>query len=210
MVASVHLKHILNQRHIELNDVSHLVATPRLVQSLNNHVIGADTKRGELGMENKKLECQLGEAKVCLVHDHEAEGRRKAELEKVRADLAERKQCVDCWQRTAVAQLDKYAPGVIGQAREVTLTTLQAKVENAEAGMTELVNHNNSLDTHLGELEFELGVNERRLTWDESLKIGFYKHHCSTVEEIEENKSKTAMIKVFEARFSKELAKNPI
>lgn len=42
-------------------------------------------------------------------------------------------------------------------------------------------------------------------------KIGFYKHHCSAVEGIcEENKSKAAMIKVFEARFSKELAKNPI
>ncbi|KAF7513560.1 hypothetical protein GJ744_008854 [Endocarpon pusillum] len=70
--------------------------------------------------------------------------------------------------------------------------------------MTELVDHNNSLETRLSDLEFELGVNERRLTWDESLKTGFYKHHCSTVEEVfDENKAITAMIKVFEAHFSK-------
>lgn len=112
------------------------------------------------------------------------------------------------WQRNAVAQLDKYAPDVIGQARVVTLATLQEKVENAEARMTELVNHNNSLETHLGDLEFELGVNERRLQGRNPYKIGFSKHHCSTVEGIcKENKSKAAMIKAFEARFSKELAR---
>lgn len=59
IVASLHLKHILNQKQIELNDVSHLVATQRLVQSLNNQVIGADTKQGELGMENMKLDVSL-------------------------------------------------------------------------------------------------------------------------------------------------------
>ena len=77
--------------------------------------------------------------------------------------------------------------------------------------MTELVNHNSSLETHLGDLEFELGISERRLTWDESLKIGFHEQHWSIVEEVfEVNKSKTAMIKAFEARFSRELAKIPI
>ncbi|KAF7513559.1 hypothetical protein GJ744_008853 [Endocarpon pusillum] len=38
-------------------------------------------------MENKKLQCQLGEAKVPLDHDHEAEERWKAELEEVKLTL---------------------------------------------------------------------------------------------------------------------------
>ena len=75
-------------------------------------------------MENKKLECQLEEAKVRLDHDHEDEERLKAELEEAKADLEECKQCADRWQLIAVAELDKYAPDIIEHAREVTLSTL--------------------------------------------------------------------------------------
>jgi hypothetical protein len=67
------------------------------------------------------------------------------------------------------------------------------------------------LETHLNDVEHELGINERRLTMDESINIDFYERHWASVQEIfDENKLMAAMIKAFEARFSEELTKDPI
>ncbi len=209
---SLHRKHILNQRQIELKKVeSRLVATQWLVQTPNNQVNSAKSKQGEQETDNKKLKCQLGEAKVRLDHDHEDEDRLKVVLDEVKAEVEECKQCADRWQRISVAELHRYASDPIRQAREVTLATLQEKVDNAEARIAELVNHSSSMETHLDDLEFELGINERRLTCDESLKTGFHEQHWSTMKKtLEENKSKIPMVKALEARFSKELARNPL
>jgi hypothetical protein len=91
------------------------------------------------------------------------------------------------------------------------LTTLQSKFEEADARTKELVDDNKSLETQLNDLEYELGINEMRLITDESIKVDFYERHRATVQEIfEENKFKTALIKEFEIRFSRQLARTPI
>jgi hypothetical protein len=125
-------------------------------------------------VDNKKLECQLGEAQVCLDHDYQDEERLKAELEKDLAKLEECKECADGWQRIAVGELDNHAPAIIGQIREVALQTLQNKVDEADARTKALVDYSDSLETNLNDVEYELGINERRLTTNESIKIDFY------------------------------------
>jgi hypothetical protein len=73
------------------------------------------------------------------------------------------------------------------------------------------MDHNQELEVHLSDLEYELGINERRLALDESIKIDFCERNWRTVEKgFDENKFKTATIKALEARFSEELAKKPL
>lgn len=206
------IKQTLDHQQVELHGAeSRLVATQRLVEGLDKQLCETKTKHAELEVENKKLECQLGEAKVRLDHDYEDEERLKSELEKARADVEEYKQCADGWQCIAIAELDQYSPDVIKRVKEDTLTTLQEKIDEANARTEALVGYNQGLEVHLNDLEYELGINERRLTMGESIKVDFYERHWRTVQEIfEENKLKTAMIKAFEARFSEDLAKYPV
>jgi hypothetical protein len=90
------------------------------------------------------------------------------------------------------------------------LTTLQSKLEEADARTKELVDDNKSLETQLNDLEYELGINEMRLPMGESIKVDFYERHWATVQEIfEENRFKTALIKDFKTRFSRRLARTP-
>jgi hypothetical protein len=68
---SMHLKHILDDRMIELRGVEgRLVATQRLVE---NKLADAKKEQSAVEMDNRKLECQLGEARVRLDHDYQDE-----------------------------------------------------------------------------------------------------------------------------------------
>jgi regulator of replication initiation timing len=211
-IPSMHLKHILNDRQVELYDIeSRLVATQRLIEALKDQLDNAKTKYVELDLENKNLECQLGEAKVRLDHDNEDEERLKEELETAKAAIEHITRCANDWQHMAVAELDKYTPELIAEMKDNALTTLQQMIDKANMQIKAMTYHNSSLETHLKDLEYELNINETRLAMDESLKINFYERHWSSVQEIfEENKVKAAMIKAFEIRFSRQLAKTPI
>lgn len=208
----MHLKHLLDDKIIELNNVEgRLIATQRLVKKLNDQLNDEKTKHNEPEIENRRLECQRGEAKVRLDHDCQDQERLKAELDQTKADIEQHKQCADGWQRIAVAELNKHAPEVIGQVREISIAKLQEKLDKADARANELVEYNRDLEIHLNDVEYELGINERRLTLDESIKIDFHERKWMTVKEVfGENKLKTAMINGLEARFSEELMKNPI
>jgi hypothetical protein len=132
-------------------------------------------------------------------------------LDQARAAVEEHKHSAKHWQHVAVAELDKYAPEVIGQMRQETLAILQEKLDVADSRLKDLEEHNQGLEVHLNDLEYELGINERRLALDESIKIDFYERNWRTVEKVfDENKFKTAMIKALEARFAEELSKDPI
>jgi chromosome segregation ATPase len=111
---SMHLKHLLDDKMVELNNVeSRLVSTQQLVERLNDQLADAKKEQSAIETDNRKLECQLGEAKVRLDHDYEDEERLKAELDEARADVEEYKQSADHWRHIAVAELDKHAPEVI-------------------------------------------------------------------------------------------------
>jgi hypothetical protein len=209
---SMHLKHLLDDRMVELSDVNgRLVVTQRLVEQLNDQLAAAKKEQGEVELDNRKLECQLGEAKVRLDHDYQDEERLKAELDQARAAVEEYKQSAEHWQHIAVAELDKQAPDAIGQLKQETLVILQEKLEEADSQMKDLLEYNEGLEVHLNDLEYELGINERRLALDESIKIDFYERHWRTVEKVfDENKFKTAMIRALEGRFAEELSRNPL
>lgn len=202
----------LDDKQCELDNFeSRLIATQRLVETLDNQLKDAQTKHTELEVENKKLECQLGEAKMRLDHDYQDEERLKAELEKARADLEERKESAEEWQRVAVANLDIYARDSVEEVKDAALAILQRKIDDSEVRIKELREYNKKLEIDLDDLGYELSINERRLTMDESFKFDFYQEHWSKIGHIfDENKLKTAIIKGLEARFSKELEKEPL
>ena len=202
----------LHDKQIKLHEVEiQLVATQRLVEALQNQLTDAKAELARIEIENKKLECRLGEAKMRLDHDHEDEERLRAELERANADVEEFRASSNGWQRIAVSNLDEYAPEVTMQVKEATLQTLQDKIAEAAGKIQAMAEYNSALEVDADDLRYELSINERRLETDESIKIGFYEQHWNTVQEIfEENKAKTAMIKGFEARFSEELAKEPL
>jgi chromosome segregation ATPase len=111
----VGLRQALDDKQVDLQEAEcRLVATQRQVETLNDQLIDAKGMYTEAIVDNKKLECQLGEAQVRLDHDYQDEERLKAELEKAWAKLEECKECADCWQRIAVGELDNHAPAIIG------------------------------------------------------------------------------------------------
>jgi regulator of replication initiation timing len=194
----------LDDRQVKLHAAeSQVVETQRLVETLHIQLTDAKADHTELQIENRNLECQIGEAKVRLYHDYEDEERLRAELERANTDVEEFRQSSEGWQHVAVSKLDEYAPEVIAEVKEITLQTLQDKVDEAASRIQALAEDNNALEIDLDDLQYELGINKRRLATDESVKIGFYERHWSTVQEIfDENQSKTAMIKGFPIRQS--------
>lgn len=202
----------LDDKQSELHNVEcRLIATQRLVETLYNQVKDAKAKHTDIEIENQKLECQLGEAKVRLDHDYQEEERLKAELENATAELEQSRKDGDNWQRLAIESLDDYTPNSVEQVKDATLATMQKKIDEFEHQNKELSGYNATLETCLNDLEYELLINEKRLTMDESIKIDFYERHWRTVEEVfVDNKLKSAMIKGLEARFSEDLAKEPL
>ena len=179
----------LDDKQSQLHEAeTRLVVTQRLAEDLHNQLTDAKGKHTELEVANKDLECQPGEAKVRLDHDYQDEERRKAELGRANADVEEFMQCSNSWQHLAVSNLDDYAPEVIAQVKKNTLQTLQDKLDEATGRIGELAECNQALQIDIDDLEYELSINERRLTRDESIKVGFYERHWSTVKEIFDGK----------------------
>jgi hypothetical protein len=175
----------LDKKQVQIYQAeSRLVATQRLAESLKDQLQEAKSAQDGLELENKKLECQLGEVKVRLDHDFEDEERLKTDLANAKAQVEDFRQSADGWKEIANAKLDSHSPEIIKEMCRFTISQLQERTRAVEKHNDELFNYTKTLKTKIRDLEYELGINARRLNMDESVKLGFYEHHWSKVGQV--------------------------